>query len=142
MNLDMVGEELDRRATEITSSVSLWEKKPQQLECLEGVIMEESENLPAFCNQKGQRWEEGLEGDHLLLCAEQENRGSEMSAVFDGKEERDDHVTKAASGPPPPTSSLKLTCPLSQHDVQLHTPVPGVRVAAVISFRRNPVIGP
>lgn len=102
MNLDMVGEELDRRATEITSSVSLWENKPQQLNCLKGVITEKSENLPAFCNQKGQCWEDGPEGDHLLLCAQHEKRGSEMRAVFDGKEERDDRVTKAASGPPPP----------------------------------------
>lgn len=133
----MVGEELDRLATEITFSVSSWENKPQQLKCLKGVIMEKSENLPAFCNQKGQSWEEGLEGDHLLLCAQHENRGSEMSAVLDGEEGRDDHVTKAASRPPPPTSSLKWTRPLSQHDVQLHTPGPRVRVATVISFPRN-----
>lgn len=64
--------------------------------------MEKSENLPAFCNQKGQSWEEGLEGDYLQLCAQHEHRGSEMSAVFDGKEERDDGVTKASCWPPPP----------------------------------------
>lgn len=61
-NLDMLGKELDRRATEITFSVSFWENKPQycsfslegKLKCLKGVIMRKSENLPAFCNQKGQ----------------------------------------------------------------------------------------
>lgn len=72
---------------------------------------------------------EGLEGDHLLLGAQPENRGSEMSAVCDGKEERDDHVTKAASRSPPLTSSLKWSRPLSQQDAQLHTPGPWVRVA-------------
>lgn len=67
-----------------------------------GVIMEKSENLPAFCNQKGQGWEEGFRGDHLLLSSHHENRGSEMSALFDQGEARENYLAKTASWPPPP----------------------------------------
>lgn len=43
--------------------------------------MGKSENLSAFCNQKGQRWKEGFGGDNLLLCSQHENTGSEVQWV-------------------------------------------------------------
>ena len=70
--------------------------------------MGKSENLPLFCNQNGQRWEEGFGGDNLLLCSPHQNRGSEMQVglvlitekVLLG-EKKETHLSKTASWPPP-----------------------------------------
>lgn len=106
----MLGKELDRIATEIAFSAPFWENKPQhcsfslgeKLKCFKGVIMEKSESLPAFCNHKGQSWEEGFGGDHLLLCSQHEHRGSEIECLFDGEEERENYLAKTAPWSPAP----------------------------------------
>lgn len=82
--------------------------------------MGKSENLPAFCNQKGQRWKEGFGGDNLLLCSQHENTGSEMQVglvlitekVLPGRKKGRIICPKQPLGPLPTTGSLKWTCPL------------------------------
>lgn len=71
--------------------------------------MGKSENLPLFCNQNGQRWEEGFRGDNLLLCSPHQNRGSEMQVglvlitekVLLGRKEGDSFVQNSLLAPSP-----------------------------------------
>lgn len=102
-----------RVATAVPFGASFWENEPQycilnleeKLKCLEGIIMGKSENLPAFCDQKGQRWEGGSRGDNLLLCSQCEYRRLRMSAVFDERKcfqgRKDDHLAKQPPRPFP-----------------------------------------